>query len=116
MPAETPQIQSPNVLTVDFGDSPDVREIFGGMNIGDKITLQVEIQLASRYPEGVTCQIEKIITEENGQTKEATPDSKEPVMMRMRQKGSKSRGMMGPHNRPPQTAENSAEPWMTSYV
>jgi hypothetical protein len=82
----------------------------------------------SRYPEGIQCAIEKIISEggygSEDRKIEAEPDSKEPVMMTIKSRDRKRRGMEGPRtmqeggprSRPPQTAENSAEPWLTSYT
>jgi len=127
---ESPQRESPNTLTIDFSDSPEVKEIFLNKDIGEKCKLTVELQIISRYPEGVQCAIEKIITDEydyatgGDKSKDVKPDNKEPVMMRMKSKNDKTRGMSGPHglpkggpkSRPPQTAENSAEPWLTSYT
>lgn len=127
---ESPQISSPNTLTVDFADAPDVREIFGRKEVGDHCTIKVELQIISKYPEGIQAIIEKIIAEGGygGDEKEieAKPDNSEPVMMTMKSRKMKTRGMAGPHeteqmkggpkSRPAQTAQNSAEPWMTSYV
>lgn len=120
---ESPQIETSNTLTIDFADNPDLREVFARYDVGDKCTIKVELQLMSRYPEGVQCAIEKVISEGGGyegEDKEAEASEKEPIMMRMRQRGAKNRGMGGPHGtdhgKPPQTAENSNEPWLTSYV
>lgn len=122
--AESPQVETANTLTIDFQDNPDLREIFGKKEVGDKCKLTIEVQLMSRYPEGVQCAIEKVITEDYGYgEKEAVADEKEPIQMVMRNKGRKNRGMSGPHemeggpkSRAPQTAMNSAEPWLTSYT
>jgi hypothetical protein len=127
--SESPQVESPNTLTIDFQDAPEVREIFGTKEVGEHCTIKVQLQIMSRYPEGVQCAIEKIISEggygSEDRKIEAEPDSKEPVMMTIKAKNRKHRGMEGPRSeemrggpksRPPQTAENSAEPWLTSYT
>lgn len=117
--AETPQVESSNVLTLDYQDNPDLREVFGRKEVGAKCKLTLQLQVMSKYPEGVQCAIEKVITDEygeDGEEKEATATEKEPIMATIRNRHRKNRGMMGPHGRPPQTAENSNEPWMTSYV
>lgn len=123
--AEPPQVESSNTLTIDFQDNPDLREIFGTKEVGEKCTLTVKIQVMSKYPEGVQCAIEKVITDDYGDgEKEAKADEKEPILMTIKAKNRKNRGMSGPHDmmeggpksRPGQTAQNSAEPWMTSYA
>lgn len=122
---EPPQIETANTLTLDYQDNPDLREIFGSKEVGHKCTLTFELQVMSKYPEGVQCAIEKVIAEGYGEEgeREAIADEKEPIMATIKAKNRKTRGMQGPHDmeggprsRPAETAMNSAEPWMTSYV
>lgn len=120
----SPQVETANVLTIDFAGNPDLREVFSGKDVGDKVTIRVELQVMSKQPEGVQCAIEKVITEDYGQDgeeKEAVADESEPIMMRMRKKGSNAGGKIPnkgsvEHGRPAETARNSNEPWMTSYT
>lgn len=124
--AEPPQVESPNLLTLDYQDAPELREIFQHKDTGDKCKLTMVLQVNSKYPEGVQCSIEKIITEAGDygdEDNEVEPDNAHPVMATIKKKNRKNRGMQGPHeseggpkSRPPQTAENSAEPWITSYT
>lgn len=120
-----PQVEAANQILIDLADNPDLREIFSRKDVGDKCRLTLNLQLMSKTPETVTLAIEKIITDPSDyHTDEATPTLKEPIMatmgrrrMRERHRGGEDKEMpMGKHNRPPQTAENSAEPWMTSYT
>lgn len=122
----SPQVQTPNTLTIDLADSPDLREIFSRKDAGDKCKLTMELQLMSKTPETVTLAIEKIVTDPSDySTDEAKPSLKEPIMATIEKRHrkdmhgtttSQKQMPMGKHNRPPQTAENSAEPWMTSYT
>jgi hypothetical protein len=128
--AETPQVESSNTLTVDFQDNPELRSILTKKEVGHKCKLTFELQVMSKYPEGMQLAIEKVITEDgydDGSEKDADASDKHPIMATIKSKNRKSRGMQGPHgpeekqrggpsSRPPQTAQNSAEPWMTSYV
>lgn len=128
---ESPQVESGSTLTIDFQDSPKLKQVFQQKDVGDYCEFTVKVCITSKYPEGVQAQIEKITTDEydersNGENPgDIEPDEKEPVMMRMRAKKQKTRGMDGPHapdkrggpsSRPAETARNSAEPWMTSYT
>jgi hypothetical protein len=90
--------------------------------------LTFELQVTSKYPEGAQFAIEKVIAEDgyDGPGKgEAEASQKEPIMATIKAKNRKHRGMEGPRSeemrggpksRPPQTAANSAEPWLTSYT
>lgn len=117
---ETPQVENPNVLTLDYADNPDLKEVFQMKDVGHKCTIKFEVQVMSKYPEGVKLAIEKVITSGYGQNqdkdKEVKPEIDHPVMATVQSRRRKNRGMMGPHGRPPQTVENSAEPSMTSYA
>lgn len=118
---ESSGAESANVLTLDFGSNKDLAALFATKEVGDKCELTFKLQLVSRYPEGVTLAVEKVISEDGYGTDDKEPveakgDDEHPIMARMRSKNAKNRGMMGPHGRPPQTAENSAEPWVKSYV
>lgn len=112
-----PQIESPNVLTLDFADNGDLREILSHKEAGDKIVLTMHLQVMSKGNETAQLAIEKIITDPSDYlTDEAEPSIKEPIMASMKRSRREKEMPMGKHNRPPQTAENSAEPWMKSYV
>jgi hypothetical protein len=114
----SPQVESPNQLTIDLADNPDLKEIFYGKDAGDKIKVTMELQLVSKTQELVTLAIEKIITDETETSSngEAKPSLKEPIMAHMSRGKANKDHPMGKHNRPPQVAENSEEPWRTSYV
>lgn len=113
---------------MDYADSPELRGILSKKEVGDKCKLTLELQVMSKYPEGMQLAIEKVITEgydgEYGGDGEAEASEKEPIMATIKARNRKHRGMDGPRSmqeggpksRPPQTAENSAEPWMTSYT
>lgn len=129
---DAPQVQSPNTLTIDFADNPKLREIFARKEVGDDCKLTVEIQVMEKKVDGVVCSIEKVVTDPNDYyDHEAEPTAGEPIMMvMMRGRSRRNHGMvkrakdgeddgdekMGPHNRPPQTAENVQEPWKTAYA
>lgn len=104
-----------NCLHIDYTGNPDLKDLFGGKDIGDKVTLKLKLQVMSKTPDGIKLAIDKVIADgvENaaGEEAEAEPSETEPIMMRMSR-----RGKMGPHNRPPQTAENASEPGMKAYV
>lgn len=112
-----PQMESPNVLTIDMADQPALKEIFYGKDVGDKMKVTMELMLMSKSQELVKLSIEKIITDEDTSTGgEAKPSLKEPIMAHMsRGKGNKDMPY-GKHNKPPQPVENSEEPWRTSYA
>lgn len=114
----SPQVETPNQLIIDMADNPDLREIFSGKQAGDKCKLTMDLQVMAKTQETVTLAIEKITTDHgyNG-VDEAEPSLKEPIMATMHRNRKKGKDMpMGKHNRPEQTAENSAEPWMKSYT
>lgn len=122
---ESPQVESANVMTLDLLDNPSLREIFAHKEVGHECKLTFELRVMSKWPEGVQLSIEKVIAEGYGEEpeKEAIADEKEPIMATIKAKNRKNRGMQGPHameggpaSRPAQTAENSAEPWLTSYT
>lgn len=121
----SPQVEAANQLTIDLADNPDLREIFSRKDAGAKCKLTLELQVMSKTPETVTLAIEKVITDPSDYaTDEAKPTLKEPIMMTMRRRKKGDMPMhsgnsdmpMGKHNRPPQTAENSTEPSLTSYT
>lgn len=115
--SDRPQVESPNTLTIDYADNPDLKEIFIRKDAGAKVKLTMELQVMAKDQETVTLAIDKIVTEPGDYEKnEAEPTLKEPIMATMKRRRSRSGGMMGPHNRPPQEVENSAEPWMKSYA
>lgn len=122
---DSPQTTSPNVLLIDFADNPKLREIFSHKEVGDECKLTVEIEVTEKRVDGVVCAIEKVIADPSDYyDNEATPKPDEPIMMKvmsgkMRKehgKASRGSGGMGPHNRPPQPAENMQEPWMNAYT
>jgi hypothetical protein len=121
---ESPQVETPNTLTLDYADSPELREIFAHKDVGHKCKLTFELQIMAKYPEGVQMTIDKVIADYQDEEKEVEPEPNKPIMAVMQKKSRTRRGMsgprsddaQGPHGRPPQTAENSEEPWMTSYV
>ena len=81
--AGSPQIESANLLTLDYQDSPELRDLFGRKDVGDKCKLTLIVQVTSKYPEGVQCSIEKIITESGDfedEEYEIEPDISDPVM------------------------------------
>lgn len=110
-----PQVESPNVLTIDFADNPDLKEIFLRKDAGAMVNLTMRLQVMAKDQETVTLSIEKIRTEPGDYEKtEAEPTLKEPIMASMKRRH--GTGMKGPHNRPPQEVENPIEPWMKSYA
>lgn len=127
---DAPQVQTPNTLTIDFADNPKLREIFARKEVGDDCKLTVELQVMEKKVDGVVCAIEKVITDPSEYyDNEAKPSAGEPIMMAMMSGKMRKRhgnpnkkdddekdNKMGPHNRPPQTAENMQEPWMTAYT
>lgn len=114
----SPGLESPNTLTIDLASNADLKEIFYGKDVGDKMKVTMELMLMSKSQELVKLSIEKIITDEETSTGgEAKPSLKEPIMAHMsRGKSTKKDMPMGPHNRPAQPVENSEEPWRTSYA
>src|SRR5215831_13654782 len=126
MASQSPQIDSSNVMLLDYADNPKLRGVFSTKAIGAKMTLKFELRIMSKYPEGVKLSIEKVITEasDDEEENEIKPSLEEPVMATMKKKGRKTRGVEGPHdedllgahNRPEQTAANSQEPWRTAFA
>jgi hypothetical protein len=118
----SPQIEAANQLIIDVADNPDLREIFSSKEAGDKCKLTMHLQVMSKTQETVTLAVEKIVTDPSDyHTDEAEPTLKEPIMATMHRNRHRNRGgekemPMGKHNRPEQTAENSAEPWLKSYT
>ena len=111
-----PQVDTPNKLIIDYADNPDLKEIFYSREPGSKIELTFHLQVMGKTLETVTLSIEKVVTNEAGPSgkDEAKATLKEPIMAVMNKRASD--GKMGPHNRPPQQVENSAEPWLASYA
>lgn len=115
---ESPVVESPNILTIDTAGNGDAAEIFAHQEVGQKGRIEIEYEVVGKYPEGVKLAVEKLIwrgSQDVSSKDEARADAEQPIMMRMRRR-SRNRGMMGPHNRPPQTAVNSQEPWQTAFV
>lgn len=114
---QSPQIDNPNVLTLDYADNPDLKSIFAVKDVGQKCTITIVAQVMSKDTDKVVLAIEKIKSTgylgEDGKEKEVKPEPDHPVMATVRKKGS---GMMGPHNRPPEEVQNSTEPSLTSYA
>lgn len=112
-----PQVETYNKLTIDVADNADLREIFSHKETGDKCKLTMHLQVMSKTPETVTLAIEKIVTDPSDYYKdEVEPKINEPIMATMHRSRAKHKDSMGPHGRPPQTAENSQEPWMKAYT
>lgn len=111
-----PQVETPNILRLDIADNVALREIFSRKEAGSKCRLTLELEIMSKTPQMVEAAIEKVITDPSDyHTDEATPSLKEPIMATISRRKGKDMPM-GKHNRPPQTAENSAEPSMLSYT
>jgi len=123
MPADVPQVETANVLNLDFGNSPELKSVFSTKDAGAPITLKIKGKIMGKYPEGVKIAIEKIITEgtEYAQEQEIEPSADEPIMATMKKTKREKRDvsddeLLGPHSRPPQTATNSQEPWRTAFA
>lgn len=94
-----------NTLSLDYRDNDEVKSAFAGKQVGDKVTLEIEVQITEMNDEGVQCSIESIQPEdyepndENDASKtsdekgKVMPTSKTPVMVVMGM-GGKGKKMM----------------------
>ncbi len=116
----TPSPEAANTLTIDLTDNPDLQQLFGHKEIGDKCVLTLTLQLVSKDTKQVKSIVEKIEAEEGeyGDTseEEIEPSRTEPVMMTMAKKKGFRPKRGGPSSRPPEPVENSLLPTVQSYA
>lgn len=87
-------MQMRNKVTLDYKDNPELRAAFQGKAVGDKCTLEVELQVDELTEEGLVGTIESITPEgyeppSSDDTVEIEPESDEPVTMVIGSKGKK---------------------------
>jgi hypothetical protein len=72
-----------NKITWDFANSPDLKALFAGWSVGETYSLNVKFQLDELTPDGASCTIQEITSEEkdaDGEPKTVEPDTSSPVM------------------------------------
>jgi hypothetical protein len=72
-----------NKITWDFASSPDLKALFSGWEVGKEYSLNVKFQLDELTPDGASCTIQEITSEEpdaEGEPTSVEPDASEPVM------------------------------------
>lgn len=105
----SPNYESASVVDIDYANNPDLAEIFSGKDSGDRCRLTLELQVISKKPDGITLGIEKVIAPEYGEEYEAEPDTKEPIMVRIRNATRNESRVFhkGPKGEVPETVQNS---------
>ena len=68
-----------NKITWDFANSPELKAMFSGWEVGKEYSLQVKFQLDELTNDGASCTISEITAEEP-EEKTVTPDNETPVM------------------------------------
>lgn len=113
-----PPVETANVIDIDYSNNPDLQEIFASKDAGDECRLTLDLQVLSRSPDGIRLGINKVTAEGSSYDEdEAEPDSKQPIIMTLRDAtknermgykgGARPNHSGGAKGEVPETVENS---------
>lgn len=70
-----------NKISFDFANSPELKALFQGWDVGKSYTLEVKFQLDELTNDGAVCTVQEITSPEPGaEETEVKPDMEHPVM------------------------------------